>query len=100
MTNQPIPPFVPPTGDDDDRVIATDRLLLRDGARGLGCTIITAGEEQHVPEPSGYAALWSGVIADCLDRVRRGEPAPTTPRDTARAVSLVFEAYEKAATLA
>ena len=88
------------TGDDDDRVIATDRLLLRDGARGLGCTIITAGEEQHVPEPSGYAALWSGVIADCLDRVRRGEPAPTTPRDTARAVSLVFEAYEKAATLA
>ena len=59
-----------------------------------------AGEEQHVPEPSGYAALWSGVIADGLDRVRRGEPPPTTPRDTARAVSLVFEAYEKAATLA
>jgi predicted dehydrogenase len=82
------------TGRDDDRVIATDRLLLRDGDGG--CIVVRAEGEEPVPEPPGYAAMWSGVVADCLGRVRRGEPPPTTPSDTARAVGLVFEAYEKA----
>jgi predicted dehydrogenase len=82
------------TGNDDERIIATDRLLLRDVDGG--CSIITAGGEEFVPEPPGYASQWSGVIADCLGRIRRGEPPQTTPADTARAVSLVFEAYEMA----
>jgi predicted dehydrogenase len=84
------------TGRDDERVIATDRLLLRDGD-GHGCTIVRAGGEEVAPEPAGYASMWSGVVADCLARVRRGEPPPTTPEDAARAVGLVFEAYERAA---
>jgi predicted dehydrogenase len=103
--------FPTATGRDDERVIATDRLLLRDGdgpstgsgqapstgsGRG-GCTIVRASGEEVVPEPAGYASMWSGVIADCLARVARGEPPPTTPEDAAKAVGLVFEAYERAA---
>ena len=92
--------FPTATGRDDERVIATDRLLLRDGpsasSGGAGCTIFRAGGEEFVPEPAGYASMWSGVVADCLARVARGEPPPTTAQEAARAVSLVFEAYEKA----
>jgi predicted dehydrogenase len=80
-------------GRDDERVVATDRLLLRDGDGG--CTIVRAGGEERVAEPPGYASMWAGVVADCLGRVRRGEPPPTTPQDTARAVGLVFEAYRQ-----
>ena len=82
------------TGNDDERVLATDRLLLRDGAGG--CTIVRADGEELVPDPPGYASLWSGVIADCLGRIRRGEPPPASAQDTARVVSLVFQAYDLA----
>ena len=85
------------TGNDDERVIATDRLVLRDS--DAGCVLVTAKGETSLPEPPGYLSLWEGVIADCLARVARGAPPPTTPADTARAVSLVFEAYEKARPL-
>ncbi len=81
------------TGNDDERVIATDRLLLHDGDGG--CVIVRAEGQEQVPEPPGYASLWAGVVADCLGRVRRGEPPPTTPQDCARAVSLAFEAYDR-----
>ena len=83
------------TGRDDERAIATDRLLLRDGEHG--CTIVRPDGETFVAEPEGYASQWSGVIADCLERVRKGEPPPTTPQDASRAVSLVFRAYAAAA---
>jgi predicted dehydrogenase len=86
------------TGRDDERLIATDRLLLRDGEGG--CTIVRPDGETFVPEPAGYASQWSGVIADCFQRVRRGQPPPTTPRDALRAMSLAFEAYEKRSTIA
>jgi predicted dehydrogenase len=86
--------FPAATGNDDERVIATDRLLLRDAAGGV--TMTRAAGTEFVAEPKGYVSLWSGVIADCLSRVRRGEPPPTTPLDTARAVGLVFEAYARA----
>jgi hypothetical protein len=52
--------------------------------------------ETIVREPPGYASQWSGVVADCLERVRRGEPPATTPEDASRAMSLAFEAYERA----
>jgi predicted dehydrogenase len=85
------------TGRDDERVIATDRLLLRDDDGG--CMIVRPDGDETLPEPPGYASLWSGVVRDCLRRVRLGEPPPTAPRDTARAVALVFEAYAKAGPL-
>jgi predicted dehydrogenase len=84
-------------GNDDERVIATDRLLLRDGDGG--CVIVRPDGEEQNPDPPGYASLWAGVVADCLERVRSGEPPPTTPQDCARAVSLAFEAYERAGPL-
>lgn len=80
------------TGNDDERLIATDRLLLRDS--DAGCVLTRPSSVEVITEQPGFAALWSGVIADCIGRIARGEPSPVTPDDTARAVSLVFEAYE------
>jgi predicted dehydrogenase len=90
--------FPTATGRDDERVIATDRLLLRDEVAPArpGHAIVRPGGEEYVPDPPGYASLWSGVVADCLRRVSRGEPPPTTPEDAARAVELTFEAYQLA----
>jgi hypothetical protein len=82
------------TGRDDERVIATDRLVLRDS--DSDCLIVRANGEEQITEPAGYASLWSGVVADCLGRVSRGEPPPTAPEDAARAMGLAFEAYERA----
>ncbi|HEU0073247.1 MAG TPA: Gfo/Idh/MocA family oxidoreductase [Dehalococcoidia bacterium] len=81
-------------GDDDERKLATAKALLRATPGGLR---ITDGErDEVVPPPDGYVAEWEAFIADCLGRLRRGEPPPNTPRDTARAVALVFEAYRMA----
>ncbi len=89
--------FPTSTGNDDERVIASDRLLLRDD--DAGCVLVTPAGEEHIVEPPGYASTWAGIIEDCLARVRRGDPPPTTPEDCARAVSLAFEAYERAGPL-
>jgi predicted dehydrogenase len=88
-----------PTADgrDDERVLATDRLLLRDGDDG--CVMVTPDGEERIEEPPGYVSSWAGVIKDCLARVRRGDAPATTPQDCARAVALVFEAYKRAGPL-
>jgi predicted dehydrogenase len=84
-------------GRDDERKLAASEMLVRDGDGGF--TKVTASGEVFVPQPQGFLSMWEGVVADCLDRVRHGEPPPTSPEDTARAVSLVFEAYDRAAPL-
>jgi predicted dehydrogenase len=78
-------------GDDDERKLATANTLLRSTAGGLRVT--DAKRDEVVPPPEGHLAEWEAFIADCLGRLRRGEPPPNRPRDTARAVALVFEAY-------
>jgi predicted dehydrogenase len=81
-------------GDDDERKLATAGVLLRATPRGLRIT--DAGRDEVVPPEPGHMAEWEAFIADCLTRLRRGEPPPNKPRDTARAVALVFEAYRLA----
>jgi predicted dehydrogenase len=81
-------------GNDDERKLATARTLLR--ATPAGLRITDADRDEVVPPPEGYVAEWEAFIADCLGRLQRGEPPPNTPQDAARAVSLVFEAYEMA----
>jgi predicted dehydrogenase len=81
-------------GDDDERKLATAKTLLRAAPDGLRVT--EAGRDEVIPPPAGQIGDWEAFIADCLTRVRRGEPPPNTPRDTARAVALVFEAYRLA----
>jgi len=78
-------------GNDDERKLATGTTLLRAAPSGLRIT--DAGRDEVVPPPEGYVSEWAAFVADCLGRVSRGEPPPDTPRDTARAVALVFEAY-------
>ena len=81
-------------GHDDERKLATAKRLLR--ATPTGLRITDADRDEVVSPPEGYVTEWDAFIADCLDRLRRGEPPPNMPRDTARAVSLVFAAYEMA----
>jgi predicted dehydrogenase len=81
-------------GDDDERKLATSTVLLRATPRGLQVT--SPDRDEVVPPAQGHLAEWEAFIADCLARLRRGEPPPNTPRDTARAVALVFEAYRMA----
>jgi predicted dehydrogenase len=81
-------------GADDERKLATAEVLLRATPQGLRIT--DARRDEVLPPPEGYLSEWEAFIADCLGRLRRGEPPPNTPRDTARAVALVFEAYRLA----
>jgi predicted dehydrogenase len=82
------------SGADDERKLAASNVLLIEA--GDGVRIVTADRDEVVPAPAGYVSGWAGVVADCLGRVARGDPPPNVPHDTARAVSLVFEAYERA----
>jgi predicted dehydrogenase len=81
-------------GDDDERKLATAEAMLRATKSGLRVT--DAKRDEVIPPPPNYVAEWEAFIGDCLGRIRRGEPPPNTPRDAARAVALVFEAYRMA----
>jgi predicted dehydrogenase len=81
-------------GHDDERKLATAKTLLRATPDGLRVT--TPERDEVVSPPAGYMSEWDAFIADCVTRIRDGAPPPNTPQDTARAVSLVFEAYESA----
>jgi predicted dehydrogenase len=81
-------------GHDDERKLATAKTLLRATPDGLR---VTNAEHDAVVSPAeSYVAEWDAFVADCLTRLRDGAPPPNAPQDAARAVSLVFEAYEKA----
>ncbi len=54
------------------------------------------GRNETVKAPDGYLSGWPRVVNECLDRIGRGDPPPATPRDCARAVSLIFDAYRMA----
>jgi predicted dehydrogenase len=81
-------------GDSDERTLSSAKTLLR--ATPAGLRVTDAARDEVVPPPAGHAAEWEAFVVDCLARLRRGEPPPNTPRDTARAVALVFEAYRMA----
>jgi len=87
----------PTNGSDSERKIAAKNALLRATASGGdGLQIISPGRDETIHAPAGYVGSWPGVVADCLNRVGRGEPPPATVRDCARAVSLTFDAYRMA----
>ena len=86
----------PTTGSDSERKIAAQKALLRATNTGDGIQIIGSGRNETLNAPEGYVGSWPGVVADCLDRIGRGEPPPATVRDCARAVSLTFDAYRMA----
>ena len=81
-------------GADDERKLATAKTLLRATPEGLRIT--DAARDEVVPPPPDYVSEWEAFVGDCLARLGRGEPSPNSPRDTARAVALVFEAYRMA----
>ena len=64
-----------------------------------GVEIVGPGRNETITAPATYLASWPGVVNDCLDRIGRGDPPPATPRDCARAVSLIFDAYRMAGAI-
>jgi predicted dehydrogenase len=83
----------PTNGSDSERKIAGRKALVRATTGGDGLQIIAPGRDETVRAPAGYVGSWPGVVADCLDRIGRGEPPPASVRDCARAVALTFDAY-------
>jgi predicted dehydrogenase len=87
----------PTNGSDIERKIAAAKALVRATTTGGdGVEIIGPGRNETLQAPPGYIGSWPGVVADCLNRIGRGEPPPATVRDCARAVSLTFDAYRMA----
>ena len=83
----------PTAGSDSERKIAAAKALVRATNTGDGVQIIGPGRNETLMAPSDYVGSWAGVVKDCLDRIGRGEPPPSSVRDCARAVTLTFDAY-------
>lgn len=87
----------PANGSDSERKIAARKALVRATTNGGdGVQIIGPDRNETQKAPPDYIGSWPGVVADCLDRIGRGEPPPATVHDCARAVSLTFDAYRVA----
>ena len=87
----------PTTGSDSERKIAAEKALVRaTDTGGDGVQIIGPGRNETLKAPPDYVGSWPGVVKDCLDRIGRGEPPPSSVRDCARAVTLTFDAYRMA----
>ncbi len=83
----------PTTGSDSERKIAGAKALVRATTMGDGVQIIGPGRDETHQAPPGFVGSWPGVVKDCLDRIGRGDPPPSSVRDCARAVTLTFDAY-------
>src|SRR5262245_7463047 len=83
----------PTAGSDSERKIAGAKALAGATNNGDGGQIRGPGRDETIMAPSDYVGSWAGVVKDCLDRIGRGEPPPSTARDCARAVTLTFDAY-------
>ncbi len=84
-------------GNDVERKISAEKAFLRaTTGGGEGVQIIGGDRNETIKAPDGYLTGWPRVIKECLDRISRGEPPPATPRDCARAVSVIFDAYRMA----
>lgn len=87
----------PGAGGDQERKISAEKAFVRaTTGGGEGVQIIAPNRNDTVRAPDGYLSGWPRVVNECLDRIGRGEPPPTTARDCARAVSLIFDAYRMA----
>jgi predicted dehydrogenase len=86
----------PGSGSDQERKISGAKAFLRATTTGEGVQLSLPGRNETVMAPDGYVSGWPRVVAECLDRIGRGEPPPATARDCARAVSLIFDAYRMA----
>jgi predicted dehydrogenase len=87
----------PGTGSDQERKISAEKAFLRATTTGgEGVQVSGPGRNETIKAPEGYLSGWPRVVNECLDRIGRGEPPPATPRDCARAVSLIFDSYRMA----
>jgi predicted dehydrogenase len=86
----------PGSGSDQERKISAAKAFLRATPTGEGVQISAPGRDETITAPAGYLSGWPRVVNECLDRIGRGDPPPATPRDCARAVTLVFDAYRMA----
>ena len=87
----------PGNGSDQERKLSAERVFLRaTTAGGEGVEIVGPGRSETSRAPAEYLGGWPRVVRECLERLARGDPPPVTPRDCARAVSLIFDAYRLA----
>jgi predicted dehydrogenase len=87
----------PGAGSDQERKLSAEKAFLRATTTGgEGVQVSGPGRNETIKAPEGYLSGWPRVVNECLDRIGRGEPPPATPRDCARAVSLIFDSYRMA----
>ena len=81
-------------GSDDERVLFSERAMLRETHDGVEVVTRTGIDAEATPRD--MLTSWEGVVVDCLERIQHGHPPPNAPSDLARAVLLVFESYRLA----
>jgi hypothetical protein len=84
-----------PLQGEGEKRLDTEKAIIREVARG-GVRIQGPDRDETLPQPEGYVGGWPRVVAECLDRVGRGERPPTDFRDCAAAVTLIWDAYRLA----
>jgi predicted dehydrogenase len=67
-----------------EKRIDTENMIIREVPRG-GVRIQGPGRDEVLPQPEDYVGGWPRVVAECLDRVGRGERPPTWPEKSSRA---------------
>jgi predicted dehydrogenase len=84
-------PTWPRNSTDGERKVAAEKGLLRETPAGVH--ILGPDRDETIPRPQDYVGGYQRVFLECFQRLARGEPAPITARDCARAVSLIHDAY-------
>ncbi len=84
-------PTWPKNSTDGERKVAAEKGIVR--AVNEGIHILGPDRDETIPTPAGYVGFYMRVLAECLDRIARGDPPPITAHDCARAVTLIHDAY-------
>jgi predicted dehydrogenase len=84
----------PGQGDGEKR-LDTELALITEGERG-SVRIQGPDRNEVSTPPEGYVSQWARVVVECLDRVGRGEPPPSTAADCGATISLIWDAYRMA----
>jgi predicted dehydrogenase len=87
-------PTWPANQTDGEQKVAGERVLLRQVPGGL--QILGPGRDETVPEPPDWQAGYPRAVREALEAHGRGDPPPIPASECARAVRLIFDAYDAA----
>ena len=87
-------PTWPANQTDGEQKVAGERLLLRQIPGGL--QIVGSGRDEMIPEPPDWQTGYPRAVREALEAHGRGDPPPIAASECARAVRLIFDAYDAA----